>query len=959
MVSKLYRYSLIGTLVVAIQACSDAAPTMGVVNSGRASDMFIFALPDGGEIIDPDETYADGGAATLSRVPVTLETRLQYEQTRAGEINQVSCDAFDEAGELIADARPSIAVDPDIRIERQGRTLNAKGVGDYRVWCALPAYGLQDETPAFWSVRPGEPVAVTTTLSATRIESGDEVSVTCVGEDAFGNRISIAFSEVAVDPSSDSLVESAPMTYRFFEAGEYRIACSANGVETIISAELTVLPGAASRMNLAVLPEQAVYRIGDIVEASVQLLDEAGNDIQADGLTISMQPATERLGERRFLLSEAGRHRLTAVYAGPTRSGSPIERQVELTVDAGGPAISCVEPVFGAQLQAGPGENRRMVARVNDAVGVRSVTIDGREVMFDGGEAVTNVSVNWGLNMYEVVAVDNLGERSSTLCGFFASPRYVPPEVFLDNSVMVRLEDSALDDGIGQRPFGSLGDIFRAVLNSQEFVGFLDESASASNPIVPVECRARLLGRCIFSAGVDFRSLRIGGPNDVTLQFLDGGIRIDLTLRDIEVGASLNGTVSTNGLVATDFLRATALFDVGLSDNGQARVTLRSIAGVEVGDISSDFEGVFVGSALEALVFLADTFFRQAIIDEVTDFVSEAFRDGLSDFFSEVQLGAFDGRVDVPSLAGGDGTFLSFSSRLSQIDFSPGNGQIGLGVRVSGPRGVARESIGSAVPMAQLNRPSQSDFVSGVADLSLVNAMLYQLWRSGYFEDEAADLAGSFIDNLPGVALSLSLPAPPAVEGIAGNGRIRLHLGPLTGEVVLPSIGAAPISFRAGSLMEVGVELLEGNEIRFDDAQLAELEVAVDGATFGEAERAGLSMLLADVIQGIINRTLTDVLPTIPLPTFATPESLVEFGVPAGIQLGIRNAAFTSDVRSWRAQGVLGELGEAMNAGPPGNVGLCENTCRWARDGACDDGGPGSEFSVCELGSDCADCGAR
>ena len=72
---------------------------MGVVNSGRASDMFIFALPDGGEIIDPDETYADGGAATLSRVPVTLETRLQYEQTRAGEINQVSCDAFDEAGE--------------------------------------------------------------------------------------------------------------------------------------------------------------------------------------------------------------------------------------------------------------------------------------------------------------------------------------------------------------------------------------------------------------------------------------------------------------------------------------------------------------------------------------------------------------------------------------------------------------------------------------------------------------------------------------------------------------------------------------------------------------------------------------------------------------------------------------------------------------------------------------------
>ena len=38
---------------------------------------------------------------------------------------------------------------------------------------------------------------------------------------------------------------------------------------------------------------------------------------------------------------------------------------------------------------------------------------------------------------------------------------------------------------------------------------------------------------------------------------------------------------------------------------------------------------------------------------------------------------------------------------------------------------------------------------------------------------------------------------------------------------------------------------------------------------------------------------------------------------------------------------------------------ICENTCRWAFDGACDDGGPGSAFSLCELGTDCGDCGPR
>ena len=37
----------------------------------------------------------------------------------------------------------------------------------------------------------------------------------------------------------------------------------------------------------------------------------------------------------------------------------------------------------------------------------------------------------------------------------------------------------------------------------------------------------------------------------------------------------------------------------------------------------------------------------------------------------------------------------------------------------------------------------------------------------------------------------------------------------------------------------------------------------------------------------------------------------------------------------------------------------CANTCQNARDGNCDDGGPGAEFSDCVYGTDCADCGFR
>ena len=38
---------------------------------------------------------------------------------------------------------------------------------------------------------------------------------------------------------------------------------------------------------------------------------------------------------------------------------------------------------------------------------------------------------------------------------------------------------------------------------------------------------------------------------------------------------------------------------------------------------------------------------------------------------------------------------------------------------------------------------------------------------------------------------------------------------------------------------------------------------------------------------------------------------------------------------------------------------LCAETCIGASDGLCDDGGPGAEYTACQYGTDCADCGVR
>ena len=206
-------------------------------------------------------------------------------------------------------------------------------------------------------------------------------------------------------------------------------------------------------------------------------------------------------------------------------------------VDDGGPSITWPGP-----RPASSGARRcddRLSGRVTDIAGVRSVSVNGRQTL---APMITRVPVSWGVNMHEVIAVDTNGEQSSTLCGFFASGVSVGSELFRDG-VMVRFGQNAIDDGGEQRPFTSLGDVIRAVLNSPGLVAFLDGVAASKNPVVATRCRASVLGRCVFSAGLLYEDMEIGGPNEVELSLRPGGIRLDMQLRNIQVDAQLRGTL--------------------------------------------------------------------------------------------------------------------------------------------------------------------------------------------------------------------------------------------------------------------------------------------------------------------------------------------------------------------------------------------------------------------------------
>ena len=68
------------------------------------------------------------------------------------------------------------------------------------------------------------------------------------------------------------------------------------------------------------------------------------------------------------------------------------------------------------------------------------------------------------------------------------------------------------------------------------------------------------------------------------------------------------------------------------------------------------------------------------------------------------------------------------------------------------------------------------------------------------------------------------------------------------------------------------------------------------------------------------------------------------------LKQGVATPPFPPPLRNRRLQ-------SATNS--TGNWSLCYDYCRYAYDGDCDDGGPGSQYSACSFGWDCYDCGAR
>lgn len=895
--------------------CSDpAAPGTGNDpddNGSRLIDRGTPTQPGGDLGIDPDRMGAE---------PQTIETRLQYAETAAGVANLVNCDVKGADGELIIDLQPVVYVEPDRNILRDVNGLSATTPGDYRVFCALPAYQLTDETPSNWRVGPGEVESLTAVVQSASIVAGDVLEVRCTGEDQFGNQFDVANASFAMSPASSRIEEQSPGRFRVVAAGRYELSCELNGLESP-QTDVLVLPGPMADLTVSLSPDRLAYRVDELIEVQWTAEDRFGNAIEsAVELTLDLPNGAQLVGVSRVRFGLPGRYTIGAIVSDGTNT---IRKNLDLSIDDGAPSITCVAPAYGAQVEVVEGGMVSLTAEVSDELGIEEVFADDQQVSLNpDGTFTIQVPATFGPNVVKIMAEDAIGERTSRLCGFFAASSYQDPEQFVQEALRLNLDQDALDELNAMPRFGSLGDVLRAFLNSDGLYDTIDEVLSQNGgELVPSACRVpEVFGACAFSAGMRYGSLSVEGPNDATLTWRDGGLDGRMRLENISVTGSMFGRAFGANYdvelgLRTDIVDGDLSISMIRGGNGLLRVTSLDVQNLTVGaieriDLTPDggFFDRIVDTFQDAVIWLTDFFFRDRIIGYVESTIESEGRAYLNALVGTLGTTGLMGGLPIPSLDGTSVLNVEWSTSVDGLNITPSGLLMSARAKVTADNRIRRASLGAPLPPTSPRAfPSDISTTGASLDFALVNHALTVFWEAGYL-----DLSEAVVEYLGGVDLvgtevTVQLLAPPAFSGTA-DGKIRIGVGPLEGRGSIPLIGVGELVFRAAAVIEGRGGLNVNQELYLTDASVVQFDLALDGVPIGASGTSDFEDGVRELLTNVINSTLQSFLPTIPIPAFVMPEAYGRYGVPANTTLGLITGALDVSERDVEFVGEFGEL---------------------------------------------------
>ena len=982
------RWTASGSWVVALclaglgaVACDDG----GAVSTGTSSDATADAsasrdwggrdgrqdaAPGGGA--DPGDAppaELDGGSpdtapSAMDSISPPIEvhainTRIGAPSTVAGLSNRVTCVGFDAAGEPVPRLNARVEVRPsngwlrstsvqDPPNDNPHVELTGVRAGTYYVACIAPDLGLRDATPVRWNVLSGPPQVVHAVADAHVVEAGKSVTVNCLATDAEGNPVDPEGSTVVVNPAGMG-GDLDGHTATFTRTGDYVVGCALPGAHTGDLEPVTVVSALPASIDTTLFPERRAYPVGQIVELMSVVTDAYGNLVEGVPLVWASEPPLPAFGNGRVRPEVEGLYAVSVAVDGPTQDDRPLVARMDLVADAGGPLVTCTEPAPNTMVPLE--EVVWLEGRVADRAGIHTLTVDGEAVALDAaGRFAVQVQGEWGLNVHRLVAQDALGNENNTFCAYFAADRYVGEQEPLADAIVLAMAPEAIEDGPPSAPLSSIGDLLRRVVASEGILDAVDRALRAQNPIVPVACRQRVLGLCVFSLGAEYQGWRMRQADDVTLSLVPGGLRVWVRLEDLSFDVRLRGDLSNSGEVRADAMWADLTFDVRV-EGGLPQTRLARINALSISRLEPHFNGTLTGSLLD-LVFVAfERTVRETAVSALHDHLVSDIDVLIADLFGGLTIGELGGAFVVPGVGRSPPTSLSLGLELTRLDATRRGLVVGISTIVRGDGGEAGRSAGVPVPIGAEPVGVRPDvpLVAGVS-MGFLNQILHRMWRSGAFQFE---LVGGQ-DGLPDeTRLAVRLVLPPAVSGealspdvdeIETARDVRVHMGPAVGELTYPGLFDEPLRFSLAGTARTHVALAADGQIRFgpplrarpepadegaqadesgdlaedgddpgaDDAERADLvfdtlALRFEGVTLSSQTQDLLEQLLMRVLEAAMGRTLNAALPSLPIPDFALPARLNAFGVPQGTRLGLRHPALRTASDHWRLEGTFGQ----------------------------------------------------
>ena len=857
---------------------------------------------------------------TAPLVPYTLETRVTPERAAAGAEVQVSCVILTESGEevvseeLAAEAGFGVLVSPDTSVTGLGGLKwRAERAGEVAFGCKSEALGLVDESPALLTITPGAPERVVTTLDKRTMSAGESAQASCEVFDAYGNLVPDADVSVTTDVMGDGIFV-IDQTLNIERAGLYQVSCRVSGAMSELSQKLEVTPNLPAALAVGRVPDMMVYGLGQLVTVSTVVTDRYSNIIQNAPMSFVSAPAGRAFGSGRFRYLEEGLYVVTASVDGPTESNLALTGMVEILVNGTGPDIDCVSPAYGAQVDMKPNTDISVQGVLSDTNGVSDVRVNGDLVNLgtDGSFAAT-VTARYGINFVDITGTDQFGVQNSRTCVFQVSNRWSPEAQLTDDAIALKLTQDAIDDRVGNDGLDSLNDILQTILNSQGLRDTLHSALVAlGNPIYN-NCFQTVFGACILRAQVDYlypngsnpTGLEINGPNTSSLTLVDGGLRMVARIEDIGVRAKLYGTPpDSTGWARTDFVEVDLTSDFEMR-NGRPSISLRQINRVEVGDINLSFSGL-TGLLLEGVELFFQNTIRDLLSDTVQGFVDTQFNAALDGIVSGLDVSGLGTTFAIPRLDSSGDINIGFNLAFSSLAVSTSRALFGLATNFSyvGTPQRTTPSLGAAHPEGDiLLDPTIAGTIGVSMHVVILNKILHALWRGGFFD---ATLGSSlFGASAPmGTSVTLETSLPPVLI-LKSGGKVDLHLGAIRMGITYPGLFEDPLLVDIGATARTDV-VLNGDELKFNNIVLGEFYFSAGDVSLDETTRDVLEGFLKGLVQSLVNQSLNGALPSLPIPSFALPGSLVPFGLPPGAELGIQNPAFDATSRHMILDGAFG-----------------------------------------------------